>query len=529
MKKLIILLIGSVLTFNSCSNSFLDLSDPSTISPAVFPKTMDDMESLMTACYAQTISMQLYGKRVMAKYAFILDHTADLAWTGTSDWNEMALNNMTSSNIFIQTLWWGYYKVIQCANTVLEESEKIDKGLFSVDDLARLKEMKGEALFWRGWAHQQLVQFFGEGYPCNGDGDKLGVPIRLTVSTTTEAMNVARSSVNEVYEQIQKDYETAELLLPDMWTERKDYPRPTKYAVKSFIGQLNLFKGDYESAKAALQSVINGSGKELLPFDEYARMFNDNQVKFNKESILEINLKNGSSTGNGNWDGGEGSMHALLIALCYKDPKGNTIAAGWGNIFFHDSNITRFGSDPRLQVVALKPGDPVVMNGNSTVVAKYKDTGDDVKGWSIKKYNPLQHTVVELQRSVGINMYLMRLADVYLMYAEACQNLGEDVTAREYVNKVRRRAYKGDASFDIVSSGVQLRDDIREERFLELCAEGVQHWVDVCRWKTLDKEINKWYKKTAAGEPLYEPHDLYTPIPQKEIEDNSKMLQSHGY
>ena len=53
---------------------------------------------------------------------------------------------------------------------------------FTDADLARLSQMKGEALFWRGWAHQQLVAFFGEGYPCNGDGDKKGVPVRFTGS-----------------------------------------------------------------------------------------------------------------------------------------------------------------------------------------------------------------------------------------------------------------------------------------------------------------------------------------------------------
>ena len=57
----------------------------------------------------------------------------------------------------------------------------------------------------------------------------------------------------------------------------------------------------------------------------------------------------------------------------------------------------------------------------------------------------------ELNLGVGINMYLMRLADVYLMYAEACQATGDEVNARNYMNLVRRRAYNGDSSHDITA------------------------------------------------------------------------------
>ena len=56
-------------------------------------------------------------------------------------------------------------------------------------------------------------------------------------------------------------------------------------------------------------------------------------------------------------------------------------------------------------------GTPVIMNGQQTQVLKYKDTEADIQGWSMRKYNPLKSTVNELNLGVGINMYLMRLAD----------------------------------------------------------------------------------------------------------------------
>ena len=62
--------------------------------------------------------------------------------------------------------------------------------------------------------------------------------------------------------------------------------------------------------------------------------------KFNRESILEINFRNGDTSGYF-WYG-EGSQYGLIAALCFQNASGDVEAAGWGNIFFHDANIKRF-------------------------------------------------------------------------------------------------------------------------------------------------------------------------------------------
>ncbi|MCS2957769.1 hypothetical protein NXX53_12765 [Bacteroides salyersiae] len=71
MKNKIILFITVILfAFSSCSDSFLNLSDSSTLSPDNFPTTMEHMESLVTACYAQVIHINLYGALALNKGAF---------------------------------------------------------------------------------------------------------------------------------------------------------------------------------------------------------------------------------------------------------------------------------------------------------------------------------------------------------------------------------------------------------------------------------------------------------------------------
>jgi len=538
LKKTVYLVTAILFFCNSCSNNFLDLSNPDTISPANFPATIADMELLVTSCYAHVGDFNLYGKRVMAKGPCVSDHTFDLAFPDPQ-WIDLGTNNYHPADDWFETLWFGYYEVVNAANMVLEEADKINTDKFSDADLARLEQIRGEAYFWRGWAYQQLVQFWGEGYPCNGDGDKQGVIIFTSMPTNTQDMNRGRSTVNEVYEQVLSDYDEAEKRLPDSWKADADKSRPTTFSVRSFRGQVYLFQGNNESAKTDLKNVIDKSGKSLLPFDEYSKMFNEDQTKFNNESIQEINFGDYASSGWGVWDGGTGSMHAMLISLYVlrdndKDNPDGGESLGWSNVFFHDGNIARFGSDPRLYITSVPVGTRLCIDGDSATEVKYNFSGD-TKGWAVKKYNPLSYSTYSVgPLSTPINMYLMRLADVYLMYAEACQATNDETNAREYVNKVRRRAYNlpinSPSAVDYTSSGTQLRDDIREERFLELCAEGVQHWCDVCRWKTLDQEIKKWYPVTnLAGPPVYSSKSLYYPIPKKEMLNNTAIKQSTGY
>ncbi len=533
MKNKIIVFITAVL-FSSCADSFLDLSDSSTLSPDNFPVTMDHMESLSTACYAQVIHINLYGCMALTKGAFVSDHTVDMAWTTDEHWSKQAQNQLEPNNGNVATLWDAYYKVVSAANTLLDCIDNFKKDGLTDVQLKRLSQMKGEGLFWRGWAHQQLVQYWGEGYPCNGDGDKLGVPLRLSASMTPASLKAKRNTVDEVYSQVLTDYKNAVDLLPEKWDD-SNLGRPTKWAVQSYIGQLNLYKGDWKASKDILKDVIDKSGYQLLPFEDYKNMFNDNQIKFNKESILELNFIKGHTPGGyGNWAGAVSQMHSSLIAHCYRYGR-DTKQGGWSNLFFHDSNIERFGDDPRLKICAIEPGTEVIVEGKATQVSRYllDVTSPETKGWSVGKYNPVTYVPNEVKLACGINIYLMRLADVYLMYAEACLRDGDESTAREYINKVRRRAYDKPtevaSDIDITTSGDALWNDLHEERFKEFCGEGVQHWCDVCRWKTLKDELVKWYPKTLAGATIYDDYDLYYPIPLSEMQNNPEMVQSRGY
>jgi len=278
---------------------------------------------------------------------------------------------------------------------------------------------------------------------------------------------------------------------------------------------------NYAVAKSYFEEVINNSAYGLLPFDQYKDLF-QGKHEFSKESLFEINYTVDQQQNI--WENGLGSGIALVLA-----PPGR----GWSNCTPHGVNIFRFGSDPRLKIATYAPDDLVAdIDGNMTPAGK---STFNYTGHSFKKYVPQDYCVYSTNRNSGINYILLRMADVYLMYAEVMNNLSNDAAASEYMNKVRRRAYGFDPNsthptVDYTGlAGTQLRDSIREERFRELFAEG-HRWYDIVRWGIVEEEVLKYnvYNVT-QGKILYRDRIYYYPIPLQEVDNNKSVVPSTDY
>lgn len=273
----------------------------------------------------------------------------------------------------------------------------------------------------------------------------------------------------------------------------------------------------------------------------------------------------------------------------------------WGNNFIHDRNIARFGfwdfygdTIPRLtlnpdydrnatrsldnfpymistpgyreEALALK-NDPTRVDPRLTLCAgqPYVDEFIDGKGrttvydrssesnnrpdrlaWAHRKYTNIRGTEMGvapygLNQSSDCNFYIIRMADIYLLYAELLAET-DPATALEYVNKVHRRAYgyAPDAAcpYDYTSLSDRTRayfdddplayDPLRYERWAELFAEG-QWWLDIRRYRIGDTEAS-YYRETSHGPITWKGDPSYVqPIPQLELERNKNMKQSDGY
>ncbi|MCQ2331034.1 MAG: RagB/SusD family nutrient uptake outer membrane protein, partial [Paludibacteraceae bacterium] len=274
----------------------------------------------------------------------------------------------------------------------------------------------------------------------------------------------------------------------------------------------------------------------------------------------------------------------------------STKSSQWGNNFVHDKNIARFGfwgfhgdtvprwtfnenydfDAPRSQTnfpyrlydktyrdeaLALKNNkdlvDPRIMicTGQPYVDTYIDNAGreswydrssevnnrHDILAWQHRKYTNIRG--VEMgsapygkNESSDCNIYVIRLADIYLLYAELMAKTNSDI-ALTYVNKVHARAYGSD-SYNYSSLNDRTKayfdndplanDVIKYERWAELFAEG-QWWFDVRRYRLGNAEAD-YYKETRHGAITWKGDCSYVqPIPQLELERNGNMKQSTGY
>lgn len=135
---------------------------------------------------------------------------------------------------------------------------------------------------------------------------------------------------------------------------------------------------------------------------------------------------------------------------------------------------------------------------------------------------------------------IFRLAEIYLNYAEAKFELGDEATAREYVNKVRARPSVNMPPIPATVTGEALRQRIYNERRIELAFES-HRFFDIRRWKiAIDIENRPVYgmdiiKNTATGvktytplkmlEHVYEDKMNWMPIEANEIRRNPDITQ----
>lgn len=519
-KLLVMGLMVGLLTVAAC-DSFLDESDPNTVSPENFLVSTDNFNAYLTGIYAEfRDENELVAYRLYTPMLQGAGLSTNQSWTGISDWNEVFQHNVTPANSMVGGAWDAFYEVILQTNDVITqgaafmESEDLSQG-----DTERMEDIIGQAHFLRGLSYFYLVRFFGV-EPPGTDPDALGVPIVLEVAETRADMDVPRSTVGEVYDQILADFQAAEGRLPPT-RDNANLGRPTQWAAKGFVGKAHLYMENWSEAASYFREIVDSGPYMLADADTYYNDMWHEAGDFASGNIFEWNFLHDTDT---NWWGG-GSGHFVAV---YNGPR---CCGGFSNFFVHQDNITRFGDDPRLRANALEPvEDTLMIDGVATAVI---DHDADIPGdqWSVRKNVWLDRNVFNATANGGSNLIVMRLADVMLMLAEALMEQGMDAEALDLTNQVRQRAYANTSEDPTLTglSGEQLREAIYEERFLELHLEG-HRWFDMQRWERVEQLIENHPSGVKSGELTYSGRrSEYWPIPQSELDANTAIQQSPDF
>ena len=562
-------LVAAAITVASCKKGYLNVTDPNVYSADNYPATISDINIELNDLYGRFRS-GIYSPQLFRFFGVSRDHTADQSYQAP-DFNAATQLSYDKTNQDVSTLWDSHYEnIAKCVNTLNDLARfKIKNPNLSAADKETLDLIEGQALFIRAWNYMMLVNFFGESMiTTDADKAKMGVPIITKLAAVISETQIARSTIGQVWNYIIKDLKDAELLLKTKTWAGEDVARASGWAVKGLLGKAYVYTRQWQLATAKLKEVIDGSGKSLVPFNQYKEMFNG-QFEFNNESFFELNFVS-DKTDEWNNSANVGQRLSIYLAPAFVD-NGSVGTNGFGNYFIHEKNLLRFGFtgnaitpvqlqapaylaqsktwrdtklvDPRLWVVAFQPYlDSVTWDNKTRPTAKMPGGGistDNVQAWCWHKYVMKDKFIWAGNVANANNMYILRLADIYLLYAETLASSGQNTLALEYINKVHRRAYDMNPNspgvFDYTSltaatksADAALKNDpLKYERWAELFGEGTW-WFDVCRWK-LGKSEAEYYQKVTTGNLTWDDKKYALPIPLREMNTNTAMIQNNGY
>lgn len=565
-KRIIIYLLSIGAVLSSCSKSFLD-EDPLSI------YTPDN--TLQTAIQYQQATNNLYngvrniymGNINLDTY-FGLYYATDFAYNAT-DYDPAAKLNaykatMVPSYLIPTGIWTAYYKIITNANLIISRLNTTTQ-LSDADKNSFL----GQALFFRAYCYNVLANLYG------------GVPVELN-ELAAPRYDYVRSSRAEVYQQCKKDLQQAIGLLSDI----NQVPDGTvnKQIAKHVLTEVLISLKDYDGAIASASEVINFPGLSLmtsrfgrrasLPGDVYRDLFeynNQNYSTGNHEGLLVIQttLNNSASVGDQTAWAVVPSLTGVRIvesttktkmAILYNAKFVDSVSSngiGWirpTNHFFYEIwtpgdirnssyNIVR---DIRISgVPANSPdyGKWYVKDGYKDKVqpADFRDTirnfypvirktspsaGDFVSaaGPAIltNVTNPFGGFLLNGASRLFMQKYMARLAETYLLRAEAYIGKGQKQQAADDINVLRRRAQTTEASAAEMNI-----DYILDERLRELYMEEFRA-VTLTRLGLLYDRDKKYNPKSGLTIETY--HNLW-PIPATEITQNTGAVleQNGGY
>jgi tetratricopeptide (TPR) repeat protein len=478
--------------------------------------------------------IDLYGRQLQNSIP-VMAHEIDLDYTAEEARNQFARNGVTSANTFLKLYYTKYYSILSSINLTLDLIDHMDIAALSEGSKAMVTNYKGECLFLRAFVHFDLLRLFGEKGPYFGgdyphNKDARGIILATKLADAETALS-ARATVEECYNAIVNDLKEAENWIGNSQIPVNNTPAVPGYkdldysknegwaqkpAVQALLGKVYLYMGDFQNSKTEFEKVIGDNRFKLdkpVDLSDYIQ-HTDN----NAECIFTLQYFDAP----GDAYNGAPQHHINRIY-------GN-VPGAWANYFIDQRTAARFGDDPRLYETTLYDStwDPWSTATTGPVWTALDVNVSDFRYYP-RKYIDFFNTASP--RDCTKNVDIIRLADVYLMYAEVVLNLGTTNVATEYVNKVRRRAWNetdynvpGTKGEDLSTVTAEI---IQEERYKELFFENIR-WFDICRWGILDKELAK-YPTTKAGTVQYDHEDYYIPMPESELKSNPLLEQSKGY
>lgn len=454
--------------FTGCSEDYLDVP------------SRENLETDQATPDALVIG--IYGQLTEWDYAFsylgITEILSDNADKGSSpsdtggDKQELDQLLFTSSSGSFGAMWSNWYKSIGRATAAIELTESYE----GISDAHRSR-LIGEAEFLRAYNYFFLVRGWGD------------VPLQ-------HVNLVERVPKEEVYAYIEQDLLDAINRLPQKSEyASEDLGRATKGAAQALLSKVYLYQEKWQEAYDMAQTVIT-SGEYGLETD-YAVLWRASSEN-GTESIFEVQAR------------GESVAHGVQQ---YSQTQGARGTSGWGWGF----------NTPSQNLLDAFNAEGDVIRRDATIIFA-GETLFDGREVSASVENPMYNEKAYSSANAGDgdgdkNIRVLRLGEIYLIAAEAANELGNTGAALTNLNIVRDRV-----DLDPVTgiSGDALRQAIWKERRLELAFEH-DRWFDLIRTGQAAAAMQANGKTFIVGT-----HELF-PVPYNQLIQTPEMSQNPGY
>jgi len=461
---------------SGCKKSFLEKPPLSSIVDANFYKNDEQVAAATSLLYSEVWFD--YNDKAMYNLGDFRGGSAFSAWNDRGN----VMFNTTGDNGENGASWRAFFNVVAQSNLLI-----YNMGRYAGPDVTphAKKVALAEARFMRALSYRFLVMNWGP------------VPIIENNFDHLFDTSITRNTVPSVWRFITKEMRAAAADLP----ETESQPgRLTKWSAEGMLARFYLTRAGVEgtngmrnqqfldSAKYYAADVINNSGKKLL--DNYGDLFKypyDN----NSESLFELEWV---FSGPNVW----GTANSMPEYLAYSPDIsfggwGGDKGATWWLLSQYDGiNLQTDGTlkgrtlDQRLHASFMLPGFyyPEITKVSDKTKLVYPFTGTDNNFLAVKKYvigSPVDLAGIASQQHYPHDTYMMRLAELYLIYTEAMiGNNGSttDATAVEYFNALHTRA--GLPAYEVGGAngtGPLTLDKVYSERFKEFAMEGMA-WYD---------------------------------------------------
>jgi|SRR6185312_5363502 len=470
------ILVLALAALSGCKKDFLEKPPQSSIVDANFYKNDAQLAAATSLLYSEVWFD--YNDKAMYNLGDFRGGSAFSAWNDRGN----VMFNTTGDNGENGASWRAFFNVVAQSNLAIYNINR-----FSGPDVTEgaKKVAIAEARFMRALAYRFLVMNWGP------------VPIIENNVDQLFDTSIHRNTVPSVWRFITREMRAAAADLP---LAESQPGRLTKWSAEGMLARFYLTRAGvestggtrnqtfFDSAKYYAADVINNSGKKLL--SNYADLFKypyDN----NSESLFELQwVFSGTSA----W-GTNNSMPEYLAFspdISFGGWGGDKSCTWWllsqydGFSLQPDGTLKGRTLDQRLHATFMLPGFtyPEITSMSTKKALVFPFTGTDNNFLSIKKYvigSPIDLAGIAAQQHYPNDTYMMRLAELYLIYAEAAiGNSGStsDATAIAYFNAVHTRA--GLPPYEVGGtngSGPLTLDNVFSERFKEFALEGMA-WYD---------------------------------------------------